>query len=107
VLEISTQTCFPPDPNVTDPLQRERLAGFCKALAHPARISILMHLKALKQCICGQIVNTLPLAQSTVSQHLKMLKDAGLIQGETEGPRTCYCLNPDALEELKALINQL
>ena len=85
----------------------ERLAAFCKALAHPARIVIVLHLKSIKQCVCGQIVNALPLAQSTVSQHLKVLKEAGVIQGEIDGPRTCYCLNPDALNELKTLVSQL
>lgn len=58
-------------------------------------------------CVCGDIVDVLPLAQSTVSQHLKVLKDAGLIRGEISGPRTCYCVEPRALRRLKALIGSL
>jgi ArsR family transcriptional regulator len=85
-------------------LDADRLAEICKALAHPARIQILSHLKAIDQCVCGQLVEVLPLAQSTVSQHLKILKTAGLIKGEVEGPRTCYCIHHDALEELKTLL---
>jgi ArsR family transcriptional regulator, arsenate/arsenite/antimonite-responsive transcriptional repressor len=84
-----------------------RLAAICKALAHPARIAIVTHLKKLNRCVCGQIVDALPLAQSTVSQHLKILKSVGVVRGEIEGPRTCYCLNPDVLDELKILIGYL
>lgn len=76
-------------------------AGICKALGHPARIRIVEHLKAIDQCICGEIVQILPLAQSTVSQHLKVLKDTGLVKGEVEGPRTCYCLDREILERFK------
>ena len=76
-------------------------AGICKALGHPARIRIVEHLKAIDQCICGEIVQILPLAQSTVSQHLKVLKEAGLVKGEVEGPRTCYCLDREILERFK------
>ncbi len=84
-----------------------RLAAICKALAHPARIAIVAHLQKLNTCVCGQIVDALPLAQSTVSQHLKILKSSGVVKGEIEGPRTCYCLNLDVLAELKALIRKL
>jgi DNA-binding transcriptional ArsR family regulator len=76
-------------------------AGVCKALGHPARIKIVKHLKSIDQCICGEIVRMLPLAQSTVSQHLKILKDAGLVKGCIEGPRTCYCLDKEVLERFK------
>lgn len=79
----------------------ELLAGFCKALGHPARIKILKHLLDVDQCICGRIVEVLPLAQSTVSQHLKVLKESGLVQGAVDGPKTCYCVNK---KELKALL---
>lgn len=95
------------EPDSASALDPERLAALCKALAHPARVSIVMHLKALGHCVCGQIVDALPLAQSTVSQHLKILKASGVVQGEIEGPRSCYCLNPDVLDEVKALINRL
>ena len=80
------------------------LAKICKALAHPVRIRILQHLKEADGCICGRIVAMLPLAQSTVSQHLKILKEAGLVKGEVEGPRTCYCLDKTTLARLKELV---
>ena len=70
-----------------------------KALAHPARVQILRILSECNSCICGDIVDLLPLSQSTVSQHLKELKNAGLIKGEIEGPRTCYCLNEEKLKK--------
>ena len=75
--------------------ETEKLAMLCKALGHPARIAILTMLKSMDRCVCGRIVDVLPLAQSTVSQHLKILKRAGLIRGEVEGPRTCYCLDKE------------
>jgi ArsR family transcriptional regulator len=78
-----------------------QLAAYAKALAHPARIAILRELARRGTCICGEIVEVLPLAQSTVSQHLKALKEAGLIQGEIEGQRSCYCLNTQALRVLQ------
>jgi len=71
----------------------QQLAAMAKALAHPARIAILKFLAGKQDCMCGDIVDELPLAQSTVSQHLKQLKDAGLIQGEIDGPRVCYCVD--------------
>ncbi len=73
------------------------IADFCKALGHPARIEILRHLLTEDKCICGRIVEVLPLAQSTVSQHLKILKDSGIVQGEVDGPKTCYCINKKML----------
>jgi ArsR family transcriptional regulator, arsenate/arsenite/antimonite-responsive transcriptional repressor len=80
--------------------QKEQdLAAFAKALAHPARIAILKVLAQRNECICGEIVEILPLAQSTVSQHLKELKNAGLIDGSVDGPRSCYCINWKAFEK--------
>jgi DNA-binding transcriptional ArsR family regulator len=70
-----------------------RIAGYAKALAHPARVAILRLLLKNEVCVCGDIVDELPLSQSTVSQHLKELKAAGLIKGEIEGPRVCYCID--------------
>lgn len=70
-----------------------QLAEWCKALSHPARIAILRNLASRGECICGDLVIDLPLAQSTVSQHLKALKLAGLVQGEVDGPRSRYCVN--------------
>jgi ArsR family transcriptional regulator len=87
-----------------DDPRSHRLAELCKALSHPARVGILNHLLMENRCICGDLVAVLPLAQSTVSQHLKVLKAAGLVQGEVEGPKTCYCVDPGVLEELKALV---
>ncbi len=83
------------------------LAAFAKVLSHPARISILKILAAQNACICGEIVEVLPLAQSTVSQHLKELKKAGLIKGTVEGPKSCYCINREAFEKLNGEFNSL
>lgn len=85
----------------------QRLAVIADALAHPARIAILRILAKRGTCICGEIVEELPLAQSTVSQHLKALKAAGLIQGEIDGPRTCYCLDPRSFHAALADLNKL
>ncbi len=79
----------------------EAFAGMCKAMGHPARIKILQHLKEVDSCICGKIVDLLPLAQSTVSQHLKSLKEAGLIKGEVEGPSICYCIDKTVIGKFK------
>ncbi len=88
--------------------QREQdLADFAKALAHPARIAILKLLAQKNECICGEIVDVLPLAQSTVSQHLKELKSAGLISGTVDGPRSCYCINWKAFEKFNTEFNHL
>src|SRR5262245_21270265 len=83
------------------------LARMTKALGHPARIAIMRLLIARGECLCGAIVDELPLAQATVSQHLKVLKEAGLVQGEIDGPRVCYCVNPAAVRRLKDLIGGL
>lgn len=85
----------------------ETLARLAHALAHPARVAIVRLLQERQTCICGEIVEVLPLAQSTVSQHLKVLRDAGWVQGEVDGPRVCYCLNPLTLEKFKALVETL
>jgi len=77
-----------------------RLSRWAKALAHPARVAILQTLARRNECICGEIVEIMPLAQATVSQHLKELKDAGLVKGTVEGPSSCYCLNKDAIDKL-------
>lgn len=82
-------------------LDAHAFAGICKALGHPARIRIVEHLMTIDQCICAEIVQILPLAQSTVSQHLKVLKAAGIVKGEVEGPRTCYCLDREILARFK------
>lgn len=87
--------------------QEQSLAAFAKALAHPARIAILKVLAQHNECICGEIVNVLPLAQSTVSQHLKELKNAGLIKGTIDGVRSCYCINWEAFNGFNEAFNLL
>lgn len=82
--------------------QLQELAELCKALAHPARLAILNYLAERESCICGEIVDAVPLAQATVSRHLKTLKEAGLIKGEVDGPRSCYCLDGDSFSRLAA-----
>ncbi len=84
----------------------QRLARMFKALGNPVRLAILKHLADCQRCICSDIVAALPLAQSTVSQHLKVLKEAGLIRGEIEGPATCYCIDPQGLAWLVAAVGQ-
>jgi DNA-binding transcriptional ArsR family regulator len=86
---------------------QDAFAQICKALAHPARIRIVEYLKKEDRCICGDIVGILPLAQSTVSQHLKILKQSGLVHGEIEGLCTCYCLNKETLSRFKDMVNNL
>ena len=85
----------------------EELANLAKALGHPARVKILRILIRKNACICGDLVDELPLAQSTVSQHLKTMKEAGLIRGDVDGPRICYCIEPKTLRRLRALISGL
>lgn len=77
----------------------QHLAAFAKALGHPARIAIMKILAEQDTCICGEIVEGLPLAQSTVSQHLRALQKAGLILGKVDGPKSCYCINRKAFEK--------
>jgi DNA-binding transcriptional ArsR family regulator len=82
------------------------LASFHKLLSHPARLAILSTLAEKQSCICGEIVEVLPLAQATVSQHLKELKDAGLILGEVEGNTSCYCINWEKWDELEKTMTE-
>lgn len=86
------------------PDKENTLADFAKALSHPARIAILKFVAAKQECICGDIVADLPLAQSTVSQHLKALKDVGLLKGEVDGPRTCYCVDWKNLKKFQSMM---
>ncbi len=87
--------------------KQQDAAIFAKALSHPARISILLMLAKQKTCICGDMVEQLPMAQSTVSQHLKELKEAGLIMGEIDGPRICYCLNHEIFNQFRGILDEL
>ncbi|MDX1775468.1 MAG: metalloregulator ArsR/SmtB family transcription factor [Desulfobulbales bacterium] len=92
---------------LADKHSAELFASMCKALGHPVRVKIIHYLKSIDRCLCGDIVELLPLAQSTVSQHLKCLKDAGLIKGEVEGPKTCYCLDKSMLEKFTMMVDDL
>ncbi len=87
--------------------RQNELASIAKALGHPARIAILQFLASQKACVCGDIVNQLPLSQSTVSQHLKELKKVGLIKGDIEGPSVCYCLNEKTVMRARAVLGDL
>ncbi|MEJ7736272.1 MAG: metalloregulator ArsR/SmtB family transcription factor [Chitinophagaceae bacterium] len=87
--------------------KENKLARYAKALAHPARVAILKLLAGKQTCVCGDIVDELPLSQSTVSQHLKELKEAGLIKGEIEGAKVCYCIDENEWKIAQAWINQL
>jgi DNA-binding transcriptional ArsR family regulator len=80
--------------------RENRVARLAKALAHPARVAILRELARRNECVCGEIVDALPLAQSTVSQHLRGLKEIGLVHGEIDGSRSCYCISRKAVQEL-------
>jgi ArsR family transcriptional regulator, arsenate/arsenite/antimonite-responsive transcriptional repressor len=86
--------------------RQNRIADLAKALAHPARVAILEFLASKDTCICGDIVEELPLSQATVSQHLAELKRVGLIKGEFEGPRVCYCIDKKSWEDAKQLLSQ-
>jgi DNA-binding transcriptional ArsR family regulator len=88
-------------------LKENKLAQYAKALGHPARVAILKLLAKKATCQCGDIVEELPLSQSTVSQHLKELKEAGLIKGEIEGAKVCYCIDEKEWKAAQAMLNQL
>jgi ArsR family transcriptional regulator len=85
----------------------DELAAMAKAIGHPARVQILRMLVARDTCATSEVVDGLPLAQSTVSEHLRILREAGLVQGEIDGPRTRYCVDPKGLAALKAAISSL
>mgnify|MGYP000355504498 FL=1 len=87
--------------------QQNELAILAKAIGHPARIAIIEYLLKTDSCICGDIVNELPLAQPTVSQHLKELKNAGLIKGNIEGTAICYCINEPGFNKLKGFFENI
>jgi ArsR family transcriptional regulator, arsenate/arsenite/antimonite-responsive transcriptional repressor len=91
-------------PGLEGPEADEELAKLTKAIGHPARVRILRMLSRKEARVCSQIVDELPLAQSTVSEHLRILKDAGLVRSRQDGPRIGYCINNDTLRKLKALV---
>jgi len=86
---------------------QNEIASLAKALGHPARIAILQYLAERKTCVCGDIVDELPLSQSTVSQHLKELKKVGLIKGDIDGPTVCYCVDMKVLTKARKLLTDL
>lgn len=88
-------------------VKENKIAAYAKALSHPARVAILQLLIKKQACICGDIVDELPLSQSTVSQHLKELKAAGLIKGEIEGKKVCYCIDEKEWETAQLYLQQL
>jgi len=85
----------------------QAVARAAKALAHPARVAILQHLRQQPGCVCGDIVHVVGLAQSTVSQHLKVLKETGIIQGSIEGPRVCYCIDPEGWAQARMHLSSI
>jgi len=107
----STRQCCPPSetaaPAPDEAAANDQLAQLAKALGHPARVAIIRLLLRRDACMCGEIVDELPLAQSTVSQHLKQLKEAGLIRGEVDGPRVCYCVDEGSIALLRGLVEGL
>ena len=87
--------------------EHNRIAGMLKAMAHPARVAIVEYLLNFQGCICSDIVNELPLSQPTVSQHLRELKTAGIIKGEIQGKAICYCIDPQAIDALRAYFGDM
>ncbi len=100
----STQICDSSAVRLPDDQSAVGLSKLAWAVAHPARVRIVRLLIGRTSCVCGEIVEEITLAQSTVSQHLKILKESGLIQGEVDGPRVCYCINREKLTEFKELV---
>lgn len=86
---------------------QNQLAALAKALGHPARVAILQHLLKIDRCICGDLVSELPLSQATVSQHLRALKEVGLIKGNIEGTSVCYCINHDKWRQTQTMLNEM
>ncbi|MFT4568279.1 MAG: ArsR family transcriptional regulator [Saprospiraceae bacterium] len=87
--------------------EQVELAAMAKVIGHPARVAILQHLLKVKTCICGEIVEEIGLAQPTISQHLKEMKNIGLIQGSIDGTKVCYCIDPIVLGRMKNLLNTI
>lgn len=88
-------------------MNSEQISKIFKALGHPTRVKIVEHLIDINTCVCGQIVNIFPYSQSTISQHLKILKESGIVCGEVEGPKTYFCVDKDVLGQFKEYIKNL
>lgn len=86
--------------------RQNEIASFAKVLGHPARIAILEHLLNVKSCICGDLVQEIGLAQATISQHLREMKQIGLIKGSIEGTSVCYCINPDTWKKVQSIFDE-
>lgn len=99
--------CCPPAVEVDAAVDDVTLAALAKALGHPARVRILRLLAERDCCMTGDLVGLLPLAQSTISEHLRILREAGLVRGEIDGPRTSYCVNPAGISALKRAVGEL
>ena len=104
---MSPRCCPAPPPLDPDSDPDEELARLTRALGHPARVRILRFLLDREECMAGGIAEELPLAQSTVSQHLKVLREAGLIYGEVDGTRICYCADRERIEQVRTLLGGL
>jgi ArsR family transcriptional regulator len=105
---MTTSCCGPAVPTTrTSAIDADDLARMCKALAHPARVQLLRHLVDYGDCYFGSLADVLPLAASTISQHVSILKEAGLIEGSADLQRVCYCVNKERLQQLKAAIGAL
>lgn len=104
-----SQSCCPPaTPNTsTKEIDADELASLCKALSHPARVQLLRHLLDYGECYFGSLTDVLPLAPSTISKHVSILKDAGLIEGSSDLQRVCYCVNQARLQYFKQVVGQL
>jgi DNA-binding transcriptional ArsR family regulator len=102
-MKDSRQTEHQGEKAIYSELQKSDLAAFCKALGHPMRVEIIAQLRALERCVCGDLVTRLPVAQATVSQHLKVLKQAGLVRGKQVGPRTLYLIDHENMDKFKTL----
>lgn len=110
--ETNTEECCPPAQSrfegpMSGQKAQKQLAEMAGALGHPIRVAILRLLIERNECICGELVEELPVAQSTVSQHLKKLKEARLIRGSVDGPRVCYCVEPAALQRFVSLFDAI
>ena len=88
-------------------MEIDTLAKIFKALGHPTRVKIVEHLIKINSCVCGEIVSIFSFSQSTISQHLKLLKESGIVHGEIEGPKTCYCVDFDVLNKFKKYVSKL
>jgi ArsR family transcriptional regulator len=104
---MSSSCCEPKAVKPASHLDVEEVARMCKALGHPARVQLLKHLVDYGDCYFGSLADVLPLAPSTISQHVTILKEAGLILGSANEQRVCYCVNPERLAQLKLAIGSL